>query len=97
MTKEKTKIILALETSCDETAAAVLKVSINNHWPKITTLSSIVNSQIKLHSKMGGVVPEVAARAHVKNILPVVTTALKASSYKLACLLLNSKTGCTIC
>ena len=69
------KIILAIETSCDETAAAVLSFS-NHKIPKITTLSSVVKSQIKLHSKMGGVVPEVAARAHVKNILPVVKQAL---------------------
>jgi N6-L-threonylcarbamoyladenine synthase len=65
-------VILAIETSCDETAAAVLEVSDDN----TKTLSSIIKSQIKLHSKMGGVVPEVAARAHVKNILPVVEKAL---------------------
>jgi N6-L-threonylcarbamoyladenine synthase len=80
---ESKVMILAIETSCDETAAAVLEVTTGDKWPEITTLSSIVNSQIKLHSKMGGVVPEVAARAHVKNIRPVVTAALKASSYKL--------------
>ncbi|MFA5991173.1 MAG: tRNA (adenosine(37)-N6)-threonylcarbamoyltransferase complex transferase subunit TsaD [Candidatus Doudnabacteria bacterium] len=76
-------MILAIETSCDETAAAVLEVTTGGKWPEITPLSSIVNSQIKLHSKMGGVVPEVAARAHVKNIRPVVTAALQATSYKL--------------
>ncbi len=92
---ESKKVILAIETSCDETAAAVLEVNLslnpspqkereNSNWPEITTLSSIVNSQIKLHSKMGGVVPEVAARAHVKDIRPVVTAALQASSYKLS-------------
>ena len=69
-------VILALETSCDETAAAVLRVADGKNFPKIETLSSVVKSQIKLHSKMGGVVPEVAARAHVKNILPVVKKAL---------------------
>lgn len=85
------KTILAIETSCDETAAAVLSVELDHpsipsyirggraEWPKIKTLSSIVRSQTKLHSKMGGVVPEVAARAHVKNILPVVKKALTAS------------------
>ena len=76
---ENKKVILAIETSCDETAAAVLEVTIGGKWPEITTLSSIVNSQIKLHSKMGGVVPEVAARAHVKNIRPVVEKALSTS------------------
>ena len=91
---ERKKVILAIETSCDETAAAVLEIiphptlsrkgrGGNAQWPEIATLSSVVRSQIKLHSKMGGVVPEVAARAHVKNIRPVVEAALKASSYKL--------------
>ncbi len=76
--------ILAIETSCDETAAAVLSVNLSREkWPQITTLSSVVKSQIALHSKMGGVVPETAARAHIKNIRPVVEKALKDSSYKL--------------
>ncbi len=77
------KIILAIETSCDETAAAVLLMDDNKKWPQIKTLSSVVKSQIKLHSKMGGVVPEVAARAHVKNILPVVKQALQNTNYNL--------------
>jgi N6-L-threonylcarbamoyladenine synthase len=72
----KAKKILAIETSCDETAAAVLEIADDKKWPKIKTLSSVVKSQIQLHKKMGGVVPEVAARAHVKNILPVVQKAL---------------------
>ncbi len=69
---EKNKVILAIETSCDETAASVIEVDFNRANPKIKTLSSVVKSQIKLHSKMGGVVPEAAARAHVKYIRPVV-------------------------
>ncbi len=77
------KTILAIETSCDETAAAVLSVADGQKWPQIKTLSSIIKSQIKLHSKMGGVVPEAAARAHVKWIRSVVKQALKAISYKL--------------
>jgi len=69
--------ILAIETSCDETAASVLSVDLSSVvWPKIKTLSSVVKSQIALHSKMGGVVPEAAARAHIKNIRPVVEKAL---------------------
>jgi N6-L-threonylcarbamoyladenine synthase len=72
--------ILAIETSCDETAAAVLEVGND----EIKTLSSVVKSQIKLHAKMGGVVPEVAARAHVKNILPVTKKALTDSKINLA-------------
>jgi len=74
--KPQKKIILAIETSCDETAASVLSLSHDKQWPNTTTLSSIVKSQIQLHSKFGGVVPEAAARAHVKNILPVTQKAL---------------------
>ncbi len=65
-------IILGIETSCDETAAAVIKVSRG----KFFILSSIVSSQISIHKKFGGVVPELAARNHVKNILPVIGQAL---------------------
>jgi len=78
------KLILAIETSCDETAAAVLSVVDGKSGPAIKTLSSVVKSQIKLHSKMGGVVPEVAARAHIKNILPVVKQALSTSHLALS-------------
>ena len=77
MAKTPVKNILAIETSCDETAAAVLRLESKAAWPEITTLSSVVKSQIQLHAKMGGVVPEAAARAHVKNILPVTEKALK--------------------
>ncbi|MCX6797036.1 MAG: tRNA (adenosine(37)-N6)-threonylcarbamoyltransferase complex transferase subunit TsaD, partial [Candidatus Doudnabacteria bacterium] len=73
------KNILAIETSCDETAAAVLEMRNDGKWPKIKTLSSVVKSQIKLHSKMGGVVPEAAARAHVKWIRPVVESTINNS------------------
>ncbi len=68
--------ILAIETSCDETAAAVLRVDLKSKQPHFDTLSSVVKSQIKIHSKFGGVVPEVAARAHVASIRPVVEKAL---------------------
>ena len=66
-------IILGIETSCDETAAAV----IYGQGDKIKVLSNVVASQIEIHKKYGGVVPEVAAREHVLNILPVVDKALK--------------------
>lgn len=69
--------ILALETSCDETAASVLTGELSGKKPQFSILSSVVKSQIALHRKMGGVVPEVAARAHVTNILPVTQKALK--------------------
>jgi hypothetical protein len=55
--------LLALETSCDETSAAVVRDG------KI--LSNVVSSQIKLHAEYGGVVPELAAREHLKNLMPV--------------------------
>lgn len=76
MSKQKSLTILAIETSCDETAAAVLSVRNDKLWPEIKTLSSVVKSQIQMHSRFGGVVPEMAARAHVKNIRPVVERAL---------------------
>jgi N6-L-threonylcarbamoyladenine synthase len=60
--------ILALETSCDETSAAVVQGR--------QVLSNIVASQIDLHQQWGGVVPEAAARAHVEAILPVIHDAL---------------------
>ncbi len=60
--------LLAIETSCDETSAAVVRDG------KI--LSNTVSSQIKLHAEYGGVVPELAAREHLKNFLPVAQAAL---------------------
>lgn len=60
--------ILAVETSCDETSAAVI------HGREV--LSNVVSSQIELHKKWGGIVPEAAARAHVEAILPVIEEAL---------------------
>lgn len=62
-------LFLALETSCDETAAAVFT-------DDLQILSSVVASQIDLHTPFGGVVPEIAARAHLRNLLPVVDQAL---------------------
>jgi N6-L-threonylcarbamoyladenine synthase len=61
--------LLALETSCDETSAAVVRDG--------RVLSSAVSSQIKLHAEYGGVVPELAAREHLRNLIPVVQTALR--------------------
>ncbi len=60
--------ILALETSCDETSAALVRDG--------QVLSSVVSSQIKLHAQYGGVVPELAAREHLKNLPPVAQAAL---------------------
>ena len=68
-------ITLGIETSCDETAAAVLRDA--------SVLSNIVSSQVKLHEKYGGVVPELASREHLKNIMPVVREALSHASVSL--------------
>ncbi len=64
--------VLAIESSCDETAAAVIEDG-------RVALSSVVASQVDLHAKYGGVVPEVASRQHLRNIVPVVTEALEAA------------------
>jgi len=71
-------IILAIETSCDETAVAIGKIASG----KLKILSSIVSSQIKLHAKWGGVVPELAAREHLKNLVPVTDLACKEAGFK---------------
>src|SRR6185437_5860355 len=61
--------ILAIESSCDETAAAVLEDGTR-------VLSNVVSSQMEMHSKYGGVVPELASREHLRSIVPVVREAL---------------------
>lgn len=65
-------MLLALETSCDETSAAVI------HDGGVR--SSVVSSQIQLHAEYGGVVPELAAREHLRNFLPVALAALEQAS-----------------
>jgi len=67
-------IILAIETSCDETAASVINFTEKPF--KIEILSNVVSSQIQIHRAFGGIVPEVAARAHLEKILPVLKNAL---------------------
>lgn len=68
--------ILAIESSCDETAAAVVK---NGR----EVLSSIISSQIDLHTIYGGVVPEIASRKHIEKINPVITEALQQADIRL--------------
>lgn len=72
-------IILAIETSCDETAAAVLKCRGGSKNPQFEILSNIVSSQVKIHAKWGGVVPNLARREHERNLIPVLKRALKTS------------------
>lgn len=61
-------LLLAFETSCDETSAAVVRDG--------TLLSNVVSSQVRLHAEYGGVVPELAAREHLRNLMPVARAAL---------------------
>ncbi len=65
---KKKMTILGIETSCDETAAAIIQEKNGS----LKLLSSIISSQVKLHAKWGGVVPNLAAREHMKNIIPVI-------------------------
>ena len=64
-----TEVLLGIETSCDETAAAVVAGGAD-------VRSSVVSSQVDLHARFGGVVPEIASRAHVELLGPVVAEAL---------------------
>jgi N6-L-threonylcarbamoyladenine synthase len=66
--------LLAIETSCDETSAAVVRDG--------NILSNAVSSQVELHAEYGGVVPELAAREHLKNLLPVARAALSGAGIK---------------
>src|SRR5256714_7626371 len=67
---------LGIETSCAETAAAVFS-------DELTVLSNVVASQTDLHARFGGVVPEVAARAHLQRLLPVIDEALRKAGVRL--------------
>ncbi|HEX3029370.1 MAG TPA: tRNA (adenosine(37)-N6)-threonylcarbamoyltransferase complex transferase subunit TsaD, partial [Clostridia bacterium] len=64
--------ILGIESSCDETSASVVK---NGR----EILSNVISSQISLHQKYGGVVPEIASRKHVELIMPVINQAIEES------------------
>jgi N6-L-threonylcarbamoyladenine synthase len=64
--------VLAIETSCDETAAAIVDDGRR-------VISSVVSSQVELHARYGGVVPELASRAHIELIVPIITEALEAA------------------
>src|SRR5260221_11683159 len=68
--------LLALETSCDETSVAVVRDG--------EVLANSVSSQIKLHAEYGGVVPELAAREHLRNLLPVARAALADAGVEVA-------------
>jgi len=69
-------LILGVESSCDETAAAVVRDGRE-------ILSSVIASQIEMHEPFGGVVPELASREHLKNLMPVISDALSTASVAL--------------
>jgi len=71
------ELILAIETSCDETSAAVIR---GGH----TILSNIVSSQIDIHERFGGVVPEIASRKHVETITRIIEQAMKEADCELS-------------
>ncbi len=80
---------LGIETSCDETAAAVFTEDRR-------VLSSVVASQNDLHAKFGGVVPEIASRAHLRNLLPVIDEALHTAGItlqQLGCVAVHNTPG----
>lgn len=68
-------VVLGIETSCDETAASIV---VNGR----KVLSNVINSQIDIHEKFGGVVPEIASRKHIEVISQVVHEALKEANMK---------------
>ena len=69
--------ILGIESSCDETAAAIVADGRE-------ILSNVVSSQVEIHRKYGGVVPEIASREHLRQIVPVVREALERAGMRLA-------------
>ncbi len=97
-------LILAIESSCDETAAAVIGVGKDGSRIKSgmtgfrpVILSNVVSSQIDLHAKTGGVVPEVASRAHMEAITPVIVQALlQAKNQNAKCKMQNKGNGSII-
>ena len=76
----KKAIILGIETSCDETAVAIIREK-NNGRAEI--LSNVVSSQVEVHKEFGGVVPELAARSHIEKIDIIAQKALEESKIKL--------------
>src|SRR3989338_741409 len=78
---ETKKIILAIETSCDETSVAIIDAKGGLKNPSFEILSNVVLSQIKIHKKWGGVVPMMAKREHSKNLIAILEKSLRKSSF----------------
>ena len=70
------RLILGIESSCDETSAAVVRDGLE-------VLANVVSSQVDLHARYGGVVPEIASRAHIERIAPVIEEALAQAELRL--------------
>ena len=68
--------ILGIESSCDETSAAIVNIDAK----KVDVLSNVISSQIGIHQQFGGVVPEVAARSHAEHIIPIIDQAMQGLS-----------------
>ncbi len=69
-------IILGVESSCDETAASLVEFSGKKTNPRLRVLSNTISSQVKIHARFGGIVPEVAARKHAEVIIPIIQESL---------------------
>jgi N6-L-threonylcarbamoyladenine synthase len=66
---DESTLVLGIETSCDETAAALVRGGTD-------VVSSVVSTQVELHAEFGGVVPEIASRAHLEVLNPVIARAI---------------------
>ena len=73
--------ILAIETSCDETAIAIADFKRGERGISVRVLSHLISSQAKLHTRFGGVVPNLARREHEKNLVPILMEALTTSQH----------------
>ncbi len=78
-TGDKGMIILGLESSCDETAAAIVQFDDGATLAQARVLANVVWSQLDEHAKYGGVVPELASRAHIRHIGPILAQTLHAA------------------
>lgn len=78
MSSGKLTYLLALESSCDDTSVAVVRGRSRDDWPELAGWS--VQSQDLVHERFGGVVPELASRAHLKNLIPCIEKALNDAS-----------------
>lgn len=75
-------LILGIETSCDETSAAIIESEKNS--AKVKLLSNVISSSLVLHSKTGGIIPENAAREQIKFIIPVIKEAFEKANIKMS-------------